>query len=155
MDIPAHPVIVHFPIAILILGLFLDLAALLSRREWISRAALVLLVVGALASVVAVRSGSEQATEIARPPALDGPLEEHAESGKLTMVFFLALAATRGALARFRKLSPTIHAATFAAWIVGAILLARTGYFGGQLVYRHGAGVTPDAPSGDARPGSG
>lgn len=152
MEIPAHPIIVHFPIALLILGLFLDLAALLMKREWLSRAALVLLVVGTLASVAAVRSGSAQAMEIARPPALDAAIEEHAESGKLTMFFFLALAGARGALARFRKLTAALHWVTFAAWIVGALLLARAGYFGGMLVYRHGAGVTaaPAAPGGPA-----
>ena len=53
----AHPLVVHFPIALLLTAVLLDLAALVLRRPGLHRIALWNLSLGALGAGIAVLTG--------------------------------------------------------------------------------------------------
>ena len=76
-----HPIVVHFPVALLIVApLFLALAALFpSKAGCFGRSALVLLALGTIASFVAVESGEAAARLADRTPEINAQIERHEE----------------------------------------------------------------------------
>lgn len=141
IELPWHPIAVHFPIALLLLGVLVDLAGVITKKEWLGRAALLMLIVGALGTFVAVRTGHAAEEAVIETPAIEETLDAHEDSGEWTMWFFVAIAAVRAGLTWWRKITPAMQWIFIAAWLAGAAMLLRTAYFGGELVYRHGAGV--------------
>jgi uncharacterized membrane protein len=140
---PIHPMVVHFPIVlVVILPLFVVVSLLRARdgrhpaRAWSMAAAVaVALFVSAFA---AVRTGEAQEERVEEVVG-ETPLHEHEEAAErfLGLSGVLALVATAG-LVRGR-------AGEAARWLTTAgsfgLLLAgiRVGSSGGDLVYRHGA----------------
>lgn len=148
-DLPLHPIIVHFPIALLVTGFLVELAGAILRRAWLTNAGLLFLVIGTLGTVAAARSGEAAEHEIVETEAIAPTLEEHEEGGKRTMWYFLALTAVRGTLAWRRRFTPIVRWVFLLLWAAGLFLLAETAYHGGELVYEHGAGVAAvPAPPG-------
>ena len=47
-----HPMLVHFPIVLFIIAVFLDLVNLLWKKEWLHSSALAMFIMAALASMV-------------------------------------------------------------------------------------------------------
>src|SRR5512138_3423077 len=88
-----HPLIVHFPIALLLVAPILVILGILLPRQ--SRglfiAALVLMAIGTIATYFAVATG-EAAGELAeRTPGVAAVLENHEELADTTRVIFTAL----------------------------------------------------------------
>jgi uncharacterized membrane protein len=147
-----HPMIVHFPIVLFLLGSGLELLVLarggdLARRACLSNTALAAMVLAAAGASVAAFFGDiafDHAVGLGFPQA---PLERHADFGYTTMWFIIAYAAIyllawwRGfRLARGRGWS------WFAVSIAGVALVLTTAYFGGDLVYRIGVNVAHVTP---------
>jgi uncharacterized membrane protein len=149
--LPVHPMLVHFPIALLIAGIAADVAGLGLKKAWLSHAGLLLLVLGTLGTIAAVWSGSEAEESVVETPAIEATLDTHEDSGKLTMWYFITITVARSALVWRRKLTPAVHTVFVLAWLGGVGLVARTAYYGGHLVYEHGAGVAA-AHTGTAAP---
>jgi uncharacterized membrane protein len=141
LGLPLHPIVIHFPIALLLVGVLVQIAGLITKKDWLSRASLLMLILGALGTFFAVRSGHAAEETVIETPAIEATLERHEDLGEWTMWFFLVLAASRVALGWWRKPPPAIHWIFVVAWLGGAGLLVWTAYHGGELVYRHGAGV--------------
>lgn len=156
MDIsPFHPLVVHFPIAALIVAALFDLVALVIRRPDLSAAALYVQAIGALAGVAsyltgeAAEEGAERMAE--RVPAVEAVLERHEDLGKIVMWAALAVVALRIGLVIKGKMEATGAKAAIAALSLGlAVLVGATGFFGGKLVYEHGVGIA--APAGVGAP---
>ncbi len=53
-----HPMLVHFPIALLIIGFLADLAGLIFKKEFFSKAGFYLLILGTAGVVAAYFTGS-------------------------------------------------------------------------------------------------
>jgi uncharacterized membrane protein len=149
---PIHPLVVHTPIALLIVSFLFDLVGRATDVGWWRKAAFAMLVVGAIGAWAAVWTGdrSEDAAEDQGVP--HDAIESHEAAGIFTMwMGFLAVAA--------RALETRPGAARGAVSIVALVahLLAATGvgfagFRGGILVYEHGAGVkgvTIAAPGGE------
>ncbi len=140
-DLPIHPIVVHFPIALLVTGFLIDLAGAILKRSWLTHAGFLLLVIGALGAVVAARSGEAAEDQILQTPALRDTLEEHEEGGKRAMWVFLVLAALRSVLAWRGWFGSAVRWVFLVLWAAGLALLLEAAWHGGELVYRHGAGV--------------
>jgi uncharacterized membrane protein len=149
-DLPLHPIVVHFPIALLVVGLLVDVAGLALRRDWLKKAGLLLLILGTLGAVAAARTGEGDEEAVEETPAVEEVLETHEDSGKLTMWFFLGVTVLRAGLTWWRKFPAAVHWIFTAIWVAGLVLLIRTAHYGGELVYHHGTGVSaagvPGAP---------
>ncbi|MCB0262790.1 MAG: DUF2231 domain-containing protein [Calditrichia bacterium] len=139
----AHPLIVHFPIAILLLAVFFDvLSTVFRKHSWLSNCASSLYSLGALGAIVAYFSG-KQAADLANIPAIaHSTLSEHADYGFYTAWFF-------GLFGLFRLLGLwkqwfqhiAVHIASLIIALAGAFLLFQTAEHGAELVFRHGVGV--------------
>ena len=143
---PLHPAVVHFPVALLLLGAPLSLGAVFVPR--LARLSCAVLVLGALGSWAAVQTGEREKRDEIAVPEGEGRsvLRRHEDSGESARnaaliaatfaagaVFFHRSAARRGALF-FAGGAAAL--ALFAAWKV-----AEAGHTGGLLVYHHGVGL--------------
>jgi len=138
-----HPQVVHFVIALLLVGVALRIVSLSGRLTWSSPAAALLLLVGTVASVVAVRSGDDAHGPAERVPGARDAVVEHEEWGERTRNVFLGIAALElvalaGAGRRWRR---GVHAASALIGLYGAYALYETGEHGGELVYNYAGGV--------------
>jgi len=136
---PIHPMVVHFPIALLITSVVFDLLATRWRRESFQEAGFYTLLAGLLGAVVAVVTGA-MAEEAAEGNGIPEPvLEIHEALGYATLLFFIGLLALR-LLMRWgliRKM-PALY---LTMGFIGVVILTMAGYVGGSLVYDFGAGV--------------
>jgi uncharacterized membrane protein len=143
-----HPLVIHFPIALLVVAPLLVLIGLLvkGQRPFLS-AALLLMALGTLGTWVAVATG-EAAGQLADRAGAVGPLlerhEELAETTRslftvLTLVF-AALQLTPRALRRepSRRATLAAHALFLALYAFALTGLARTAHQGGLLVHQQG-----------------
>jgi uncharacterized membrane protein len=143
---PLHPAIVHFPIALLLVGALTAVVAVVVHRWHLPLFAAILLSLGALGAVAATVTGEEEEEKVERAiPSAEPLLEEHAEwgesarnAGLLAAVIAIGAAtlASRPVIGRFLSVLTALSA------IGAAYAVAQAGHFGGELVYRHGAGVT-------------
>ena len=138
---PLHPMVVHFPIALLATGWFFDLLAWWWRSDKVRDTGLYLLVMGLLSAGLAVVTGhfAEEAVEHSGIPKQ--AIEIHEELGFTTFWIFVSLLGLRLAMrwgwVREQQVLVVI------AGLVGVAVLLVASYFGGDLVYRFGAGVMP------------
>lgn len=143
-----HPIVVHFPIALFLTGFALDVIGHIFQRETLKRAGLILVILGALGALAAMLSGqvAEESVEEQLSKAGERVLDTHEDLGKLTAYLLLAVAAIRvlietGWLNRWRLVAGAALAIYLIAGVIGLGTLTVTGYYGGELVYRYGAGV--------------
>ena len=153
---PLHPAVVHFPIALLLVGAAVAAVSVFLRRWHMPLLAAIMLTLGALGAVVATITGEKEEEKVEHAvPSAEPVLEEHAEWGErarnagIAAAVLAVIAVTvAGKPIGGRPFSVlTACAALGAGYCVG-----QAGHFGGELVYRHGAGVilgseSPGAPS--------
>jgi len=141
---PLHPALVHFPIALILLGTLVAITAIFLRRWQLPQITACLLLLGAIGSVAATWSGEEDQEKIKLSPQAEQVMEEHEEWGERARN--LALLAAAGAVAsavlgRFPKACKGLAAVTALAAVAASFCVLEAGHYGGKLVYEHGAGV--------------
>jgi uncharacterized membrane protein len=137
---PIHPMIVHFPIALLMVAVMFEVLAMRWRTRSFLDASLYTLVAGLVGAGLAIITGglAEEGLEEFTIP--DGLLDLHEGLGYATFGIFVGILALR-VLMRRRWLQER-PALTIGLGVIGIGVLAVTGYYGGSLVYDFGAGVT-------------
>jgi uncharacterized membrane protein len=136
---PIHPMIVHFPIALLIASAIFDLLALRWPSKSFREASLYALIGGLLGAIFALVTGNlaeDLAVKGGAPKAL---IERHETLAYISSAVFAALLAMKlliqwGRLRELPALSVTVG-------LVGVVVLGGAAYFGGSLVYEFGAGL--------------
>lgn len=140
-----HAMIIHFPIALLMAGFFSEVLSLFIKKEFFSQTALYLLVLGTLGAIVAYLTGRSAGEGIEEGP-LKISMDLHEQAATITLWLAIITASYRVVITIFK------YKNSFAKWtgfflfalLIGAV--TRTGYLGGQLVYKHGAGVEIGLP---------
>ena len=134
----AHPMVVHFPIAVLSVAALLDAAALLLKRPAIHRVALWNLSLGALAAGIAVFTGL-RAEDVAKHSfEIWKVMELHERLGITTLILSVMAAAWR--LAHRDRLSPRARVVTTLLGLLAVVTLCFGAHLGGRLVYEFGVG---------------
>ncbi len=159
-----HPLIVHFPIALLLVAPVLVLLGLVVRpySRGLLAGALTLMLLGTAGAWVAVETGEAAAQLADRTPEITTTLQRHQELAETTRTVFTLLAALFAVLffapVVLRKdwkpaLVYTSHGLFLAFYLAGMLVLANTAHAGGTLVHEHGvramissAPVEADAP---------
>ncbi len=131
-----HPAVVHFPIALGVIGALAELVYLLLRRPWVKWFGPVLLTAALAGSGVAYFSGKSVGDKAEHQGVPEAAVDKHEESclwalGTLGLAALLSWAV--------RPTGKGVWLSTLVA-LAAAGLTLYTGYLGGELVYVHGAG---------------
>ncbi len=149
-----HPVLVHFPLALLPLGALLDAGAVLFARRWFDRVALPFYVLGTAIGWWAMETGEHAAEDFGSLPlAIEREVTSHSDWAHRAIYLFAGLAVLRLAVTLRDRTSPRVtlrpvRLVLLLAAGVGLFFLLETAEHGGRLVYRHGLGVQGALPEG-------
>ena len=144
-----HPIIVHFAIALLIVGVIFRWVFLANAgRSWAlftGPAATTLLLAGTLAAYLAAKSGTDAHGPVERIPGAREAVQEHEEAGEWARDVFLVVAALELIALGLRTRRPKL--ALYSLWLSGVAGAAGVGAIvkaadrGGDLVYNYAGGV--------------
>ena len=141
----AHPLVVHFPIALLLTAVVLDVLAVVARRPAWHRVALWNLALGTLAAGAAVISGL-RAEDVAKHSFdIWEVMELHERLGIATLAMGAVVSALR--LWKRDQLSPRWRVLTIALLLAMLGTLTYGAHLGGRLVYEFGVGGRFGAPT--------
>ena len=143
-----HPLIVHFPIALLVTSAVVALWAQASRRPGAHLVARVLLWLGTLAAAAAVISGFLGSQTVAHVRGAHAVIEEHERYAYILLGLSALLSAWT--LVSWRRMhSPPKPAALWSlAQVALLVMLVLTAKEGGELVHELGVGTKLTAPGG-------
>lgn len=131
---PAHPVLVHFPVACWSLATAADFASLwLGEPAWQWSGGL--LAVGCVMAVLAMMAGLWELAQVPDGPALR---DTYLHMGIMLTAFTLFTARLLTRLDHLQPLAPDTLSLVLDA--LGFIALVVGGWLGGRLVYGHGIG---------------
>lgn len=139
-----HPMLVHFPIALLIVGFLSETIGLIIKKEFFSTAGFYLLLLGAAGVGAAYLSGQNAGDGITEVGTLKLALETHEGAAELTLWLAAVAAVVRIAIVLFKRYSGLYKVAAYVLFLCAVLSVARTGFYGGELVYKHAAGVQLD-----------
>ena len=138
-----HPMIIHFPIVLLILAVLLDLTGLLlSKSDWIRKSAFLLYILGTIAAVIAFITGNAASDSIEIPANAFSAINEHADWAETTLWFFSIYTIIRLSIGIFFKSLKKIFIIPIVLiGILGIYFLYQTGDHGAQMVFGYGVGT--------------
>ncbi len=138
-----HPIVVHFPIALLITATFTGLLAVFfkNKREELKTVLYWLLIFGVIGILVALASGLYEAGRVVHNEAIHEIMEIHELLGYIIASAFVLIALwfiVRKQKIKIRELMLiTLLLLAFSS------VLVYSAYLGGKMVYEQGAGVKP------------
>jgi len=131
-----HPMLVHFPIALISTGFLLELIYLFRKKEvCLTKAGYYLLILGALATVVTWLSGSFLTAEM--EGGAGQVRETHELLATITVVLLIIAAAIRIYVVVKKKDDKKLKNIAFVVYALATISVMITGFFGGTLVYNY------------------
>ncbi len=160
-----HPLIVHFPIGLLLVAPVFVFLALVWRKygRALMISALVLMLLGTAATYVSVSTGKAAGKLAERSPEVNVVLEHHEELAERTRLVFTVLTVVfagllGGPVVLRRELArgPAVALGVLflAVYAAGALVLASTAHNGGRLVHELGVhALMPAAPPSAAAVG--
>jgi uncharacterized membrane protein len=147
-----HPMLVHFPIVLLITACAMDIIVLSIKRDLTSRECLSMISISALLLGTLSAGFAAVFGDIALDKAIflgfpRGPLETHETLALITIAVFSVHCLLR-LLAFWRRipLRGRIGWVSALPGMVGVVLLIFTAYYGGELVYHYGVNVATALP---------
>ena len=143
-----HPAVVHFPIALAVVGALAELVYLVVRRPWVKWFGPILLTLALAGSGAAYFSGRAVGDKAEAQGVPQAAVDKHEESCLWAL----------GAIGLATLLSWAVRPTGKGIWLSALIALAAagltlyTGYLGADLVYRHGAGSRVKAGAQQSKP---
>ncbi len=142
-----HPQIVHFVVALLVVGVAARVVSLLplgNRLAFTGPMAATLIILGTFGSLAAVHSGLDAHGPVERVPGVRDAVVEHEEWGERTRNLFLVIALLEIAalaMASRKGLATGLRVVSAVAGLGGLVVLYEASEHGGALVYKHAGGV--------------
>ena len=129
-----HPMMVHFPIALLVLGFFAELLGIACKKQvYMPNISLYLQITGTLGAIAAVITGNFFTLEV--KGAAEEILETHENFANITMWIMIVATALRLFLIYKKKEEGPLKWFVFALYGLGTLSVLATGFYGGTLVY--------------------
>jgi len=134
-----HPLVVHFPIALLTMALVFDLLGAYSEKREFERVGWWGMVAGVLGLAAAILSGLRAESAMEMEQSVIGTFEQHEQTAFVVAGIFCGLLFWRmgtGTLLpqRFRTIFLSLY-------LFGTLLMWLGAWYGGILVYHYGLGV--------------
>ena len=135
-----HPYFVHFPIAILSVGLLWDLLGILLNKESFKNAGWWAQVFGVIAIIITVTTGLIAANAVAHSEAAHEIMETHETIGLIVAGVFILLLIWRSFLKTSLPLKKFYQTIYLAIGILAVVTMLYGAHLGGKLVYEFGVG---------------
>ncbi|GAA5520258.1 hypothetical protein LQ318_00915 [Aliifodinibius salicampi] len=138
-----HPILVHFPIAIILVAVLMDLLDFFLPDQWWDELKTTILYgIGAISAIAAYYTGSLAADSVFLSSGAQTVLNEHSDWALWTVWFFGIYAVLRILLHWFQKIDQKmIKIGLFIVALPGVFFLYETGDHGAELVFGYGAGT--------------
>ena len=137
-----HPKVVHFPIALLITYVILELIGIVSRKEFYQKAAHLLLFLGVIGALFAVLTGNQAFTAYQYWNDSSSELfNDHQTFANLTVWYFTGMLVFRTYLVVKKKFSSSYRYIILALALFGCYLIYQTAEYGGDLIKKFGVGT--------------
>jgi uncharacterized membrane protein len=135
-----HPVIVHFPIALLIVGFVADTVYLIYKKEaCLSKLGFYLMLAGTLGAIAAVLSGTFFTEELTG--SIGAVRERHETFANITMYLMIVTSIIRIVLAKNGATASKAGLGVYILYLIGVLLIGYTGMLGGTMVYDYMIGI--------------
>lgn len=153
---PLHPLVVHFPMALLILAGVIEIVNVVMKKELLNKFGTLLLVLGVISGFVtlATGDGAEHFAESKWGDVVEGKIKPHETFADISMIIFSVLTGIkiifRHNIFRFSFLqNKTLRGGVASVLIVllsigGIVALAKTGHLGGKIVYENNSNTSVD-----------
>ena len=136
-----HPMVVHFPIALILAGILADVAFMVYKKEiCFSKAGLYLMVLGSLGAIAAFLTG-EFLTSHPEEGEIMTVFERHETGAWITLIAMVVGTAFRLYLAASKKEQSSLKWIVFCFFVVAAASVSFTGLLGGVMVYDYMVGL--------------
>lgn len=131
-----HPMLVHFPIALIVFGFVAEVVSLFFKKEaCLSKAGFYLLLAGTLSAVTALLTGALFTSEMS---GTAGDVKEtHELFAWITVIASIIASLFRVFLVVKKTEQSDLKWVAFALFCLAAISVSITGFFGGSLVYNY------------------
>lgn len=141
LSTPLHPLLVHFPIALLIFGVIAQIVAIW-KKPFFDQLALFLFSSGFITGVIAYISG-DGAEHFARNQGqnIHGIVHTHETYALITLFIFGAVVLLKW-LSKFNIL-PALLPIVIILSLAGTVTLSLTGHYGGKMVYHPESAANP------------
>ena len=138
-----HPLIIHFPIALLMSAIGIDLFSVIFKKHlWIRYCALTTYVMGTLAALAAYLTGHLAADSVYLPAAAHHVLHHHSELALYTLLFFAVFTVLRAlSIWKSGKHFVLVSIILLILSIPGLGLIIETGEHGAEMVFKYGVGI--------------
>lgn len=128
-----HPMTVHFPIAIIMVGFIFDLVSVFNQRNpCLSRTGYYLEIIGMITAIAAFGTGYYFTGEMAGEAGL--VRDEHKLFATLTLVFIILATLLRVLVNYLKKEQTYLKWVVLCLYLCAFIFVMYTGYLGGYLV---------------------
>ena len=130
-----HPMLVHFPISLIIAGFAADAVYLFKKYEWLSKAGFSLMILGTFGAMIAYLTGL-----LFTGKPTEGEVVEifklHALGGFITLIIMSVVSVLR-IYFYLKHNEDRFNWGIFLLFLLGAIAVSFTGYMGGIMVYTY------------------
>lgn len=135
-----HPMLVHFPIAIITVGVFADICSLVFKKEkCLSTMGYYLEIAGMLAAIVAFTTGILFTAELSGEAGT--MREKHALFAFITLITIVVATCFRVLIVILKKNETRLKYVSLGVFFLAFIFVSITGYLGGILVLDYLIGV--------------
>lgn len=147
-----HPLVIHFPIALLLVGCISDAIGILGQRDHLQQVGYALFALGALATIPAALTGNHAANTAQHIAHITEDLDWHDTLGTATALVAVILTLIRTHLVFKKQFTGSVPYIYLLGAFIAVSLVCASGYTGGRLVYDHGAGTRPVIEKLDIKP---
>jgi len=141
---PLHPPVVHFVVAFAVASVLFEFVGLILKRQTLRRTGFQLLILAAVVMGLAVWAGLEDAEGISLTDKTGVMIVRHRNLAFFTAgtyALFLLLQILERLKYRTQEVPTGLRILSVVAALAGLVLVAVTGWYGGELVFRQGVNV--------------
>jgi uncharacterized membrane protein len=136
-----HPMVVHFPIALITIGFLSDVFSLFFKNEkCLSKTGFYLMVIGALSAIAAWATGQIFTSEPTQGAIVD-IFEKHETGALITMILIVIGSAFRIWLVMKKKEETQLKWIAFGFYFLAFAAVTFTGFMGGTMVFNFMIGL--------------
>jgi uncharacterized membrane protein len=135
-----HAMFVHFPIALILVGFLSEIVSLFYRTDFFRQTALYLLILGTLGTIASYLAG-KAAGDGMDEGSLGRAMEQHQQAATYALWLTIATAVLYLGVFFFQNKKAWVRLVSVLLFAMAIVAIGRTGYLGGQLVFKHGAGI--------------